>query len=129
MRDQPIFIDIIIKIILHRVYVNVRDRRLLTAESILRNARDLLKHFEFDGNKRPSLRIISDPCVREESRPFQLETLKKKYKLVEGILMESLNKNQEAQDAFLTCMQLGDHYFIPSMRRECIIRLNSIMLQ
>lgn len=35
---QPIFIDIIIKVVLHRVYANVMDRKLLTAEKILDNA-------------------------------------------------------------------------------------------
>ena len=35
---QPIFIDIIIKIMLCRTYVNIMDRKLLTAEKILGNA-------------------------------------------------------------------------------------------
>ena len=46
IEKQPIFIDLIIKIILCRVYVNVRDRKLLTAEKILGNAEHLLRHVE-----------------------------------------------------------------------------------
>ena len=65
---QPLFIDMILKIILTRVYVNIRARKLLTAESILRNARDLLKHFK---GKNAKMRIVTERKLRGESRPFE----------------------------------------------------------
>ena len=38
IRSQPIFIDLIVKVMLCRVYVNIMDKRVLTAEKILGNA-------------------------------------------------------------------------------------------
>ena len=35
---QPVFIDLIIKIMLCRVYTNIQDKKVLTAEKILGNA-------------------------------------------------------------------------------------------
>ena len=102
---QPIFIDMILKIILTRVYVNIRARKLLTAESILRNARDLLKHFK---GKQQKMKIVTERKLRGEARPFELTTLEKKYLLLQGILAENLSKPVEAQDSFLTCMQIGE---------------------
>lgn len=43
-KKQPIFIDLIIKVMLCRVYANVMDRKLLTAEKILDNAEALIEH-------------------------------------------------------------------------------------
>jgi hypothetical protein len=40
---QPVFIDIIVKVMLCRVYVNVMDRKILTAEKILGNAEQLIE--------------------------------------------------------------------------------------
>ena len=42
VKKQPIFIDLIVNMILFRVYVNVMDRKLLTAEKILGNAESLI---------------------------------------------------------------------------------------
>jgi hypothetical protein len=86
---QPIFIDIIFKIILHRVYVNIRDRKLLTAESILHNARDLIKHF---AGRKPYYRIVFDKALRANARPYDFVTLEKKYLMMQGILAQSLSK-------------------------------------
>jgi hypothetical protein len=44
--NQPIFIDLIIKLMLCRVYINVMDKKLLTAEKILGNAEALIHHIE-----------------------------------------------------------------------------------
>lgn len=41
----------IVKIILHRVYVNIRDRKLLTAESLLKSVKDILDHFRMGNLK------------------------------------------------------------------------------
>ena len=120
MEGQPLFIDLIFKIILHRAYVNIRERKLLTAESILQNAAQLLRHFK---GKRLSYRIVTDKEFRANARPYELMTLEKKYFLMQGILAQSLSKPVEAQDWFLKSMALDDDYFIPSNRRECIIRL------
>ena len=46
MKGQPIFIDLIIKIMLCRVYVNIMDRKLLTAEKILGNAEQLILNID-----------------------------------------------------------------------------------
>ena len=42
--DQPIFIDLIIQVMLCRVYVNIMDKKLLTAERILGHAEGLINH-------------------------------------------------------------------------------------
>jgi hypothetical protein len=38
IEGQPLFIDLIVKIMISRVYVNFLDKRILTAEKILGNA-------------------------------------------------------------------------------------------
>mmetsp|Transcript_4301 Transcript_4301/g.7260 ORF Transcript_4301/g.7260 Transcript_4301/m.7260 type:complete len:86 (-) Transcript_4301:65-322(-) len=53
--NQPIFVDLMIKIMLCRVFVNVMDRKLLTAERILGNAEALIKHVE----ERQTLQIVT----------------------------------------------------------------------
>jgi hypothetical protein len=39
---QPIFIDLIIKIMLCRAYVNVMDRKIITSEKILSHSESLI---------------------------------------------------------------------------------------
>lgn len=64
--NQPLFIDIIVKIVLMRVYINIRDRKLLTAESILRDAKDLIKAL-----KRGHYRIVYEKKLRGNARPYE----------------------------------------------------------
>lgn len=60
MTNQPIFIDLMVKVMLYRVHVNIRDRKLLTAERILGNAEALIKHLE----KGVDLRIVNYLPIR-----------------------------------------------------------------
>ena len=96
---QPTFIDHIIRIMLCRVYVNVQDRKLLTAEKILGNVASLLKCLE-DGTK---IEIVKHPEIRAENGCdyYDLDTLSKKYWLMRGILYQSLNRPYESRDSFL----------------------------
>jgi hypothetical protein len=89
---QPIFIDLIIKIMLCRVYANVMDRKLLTAEKILGNAEALLSQVE----EGKYLKIVTYPKVRAESKFYHLDILRKKFLLQKGILLFSLNKELDA---------------------------------
>ena len=53
------------------------DRKLLTAEKIIGNAWSLIKHIE----KRKTLEIVTFPDLRQESKPININVLKKKYYL------------------------------------------------
>ena len=83
---QPIFIDLMIKIMLCRVYANVMDRKLVTAEKILGHA-ELLIQQVMDGQH---LEIVTCPEMRQESRPYHIDILRKKFFLQKGVLMFSL---------------------------------------
>ena len=92
------------------------DRKLLTAEKILGNAHSLLQHLR-EGYKLKIVTYNGDEIqagqqsfykdYRQESKPLSLEYLEKLYLLQQGILFASLDKLKDAQDSFLTCMELG----------------------
>ena len=115
---QPIFIDIIIKVMLHRVFANVEDRKLLTAEKILGNAEFLINEVIRGRN----LRIVTTPSLRQNAKSLHIDILMKKYLLMKGILYNQLNRDLEAQDCYLECMAYGSE-FDPRLRMECISRL------
>jgi len=75
-----------------RVYVNVMDRKLLTAEKILGNAELLIDQLK-EGRY---LKIVTFPEVRAESRYVHFDILQKKFLLQKGILLFSLNKEFDA---------------------------------
>lgn len=81
---QPVFIDYVIRIMLCRVYVNVQDRKLLTAEKILGNVDQLIKLIK----EGKTLEIVKHPDIREDNgcNYYDLELLEKKYWLMRGIL-------------------------------------------
>ena len=98
------------------------DRKLLTAEKILWNAEVLLKHVEIG----KEIMIITYPQIRQEADPLMLPDLKKLYELYKGILYTSLNKPQDAQDAFLECVQNCDD---PRIKKEGLVRLRELLQQ
>ena len=67
-----------------RVYVNVQDRKLLTAEKILGNVEVLLKNLK---NKQ-DIEIVKHPEIREDNgcKYYDYDLLEKKYWLMRGIL-------------------------------------------
>ena len=77
IRGQPIFIDYIIKIMIARAYVNLVDRKLLTAEKILGNVDELL-NIAIKGEK---LKIITDEYMRGGAAPYTINELRAKYYL------------------------------------------------
>ena len=119
--EQPIFIDLIIKIMLCRVYVNIKDRKLLTAEKILGNAETLIDYIQMN-----KLEIITNPEIRGESNHYDFSILKKKYLMQKGILLFSLNKEIDAQDVFLNCMESNDGNFDPRILKDCIVQIMNI---
>jgi len=60
-----------------RVYVNVQDRKLLTAEKILGNVDSLIKLIK----KGKKLEIVKHPKMREGSAFYEIDLLQKKYYL------------------------------------------------
>ena len=68
------------------------DRKLLTAEKILGNAEALIYHIEVS----KELEIVTHFPSRQESVPYSIDILKKKYLLQNGILLASLNKPIDA---------------------------------
>jgi hypothetical protein len=124
VKGQPIFIDIIIKVMLCRVYTNLMDRKLLTAEKILDNAENLIKYVEA-GSK---LQIVDAPKLRGECASIHIEILEKKCFLQKGILSVALNKDLEAQDHFLDGMRAGIT-MDPRIKREFLEQMMQLMLK
>ena len=77
---------------LNRVYVNIMDKKVLTAEKILGNADSLITQIE-DGE---NLRIETDQKYRQGSKPFSVELLRTKYFLMKGVLASALSKEIDA---------------------------------
>ena len=120
-KNQPIFIDLIIKVMLCRGYANVTDKRSLTGERILDNVEALLKQV-YEGKH---LEIVTRPELRLGSQFYHIDILRKKALVQKGILSQSLGRDLEAQDCFLDCMETGSQ-FDPRIRKECISRLMSL---
>ena len=104
-----------------RVYTNIMDRKLLTAEKILGNAEVLIDYVSLK-----KLQIVTYPGYRAESKFYDIDILKKKYLMQKGILLFSLNKEIDAQDVLLDCMESIDGSFDPRILKECIQRLMTI---
>lgn len=73
-----------------------------------------------------SMEIITYPKFRAESNHFDFSILKKKYLMQKGILLFSLNKEIDAQDVFLDCMESDDGIFDPRVLKDCIIQIMKI---
>ena len=99
-----------------RVYTNIKDRKLLTAEKILGNAETLIDYLEME-----ELQIVTFPGIRAESNHFDFQTLKRKFLMQKGILFFNLNKEFDAQDVFLECMEMNNGNFDPRILKDCIV--------
>ena len=107
---------------LNRVFVNIEDKKVLTAEKILGNADALITKIE-EGDQ---LSIETDQKYRQGSKPFSVELLRTKYFLMKGALAVALSKDLDAQDSFLDCINHGIDCD-PRIRKDCIVRLINIM--
>jgi len=112
------FYDYIIKIIICRAFVNVKSKKLLTAEKILESAKTLIEKME-EG------KIVVGSRGREEAPIIPLDILKQKYLLHRGFLSIALNKDQDACRLFTMCLRTGQIYD-PRIRKECVIQLREI---
>lgn len=122
VRNQPIFIDLIIRVMLKRAFANIMDKKVLTAEKILGNAEALIGQLELQRD----LKIVGNEHLRQGSKPFSIALLKSKYHLMKGTLEATLNRYTDAQDAFLNCIEYSQGiYHRP--RKESISRLITIM--
>lgn len=74
-RKQPLFIDLIIRLIIARGYAVNKNHKFLTAGKLLKSARDLLKRLSPDPNSR-KIRIETDIKIRYWAHPFPKEILK-----------------------------------------------------
>lgn len=86
-----------VKVMLHRVNVNLFDRKILTAEKILDNVEALMSYLE----EGKVLHIITDPELRMHADVIPLSYLKKRFLMSKGQLYMALNKDIDAQDYFL----------------------------
>jgi hypothetical protein len=86
---QPLFMDLIIKITICRAFANLNNKKILTAEKILEQARTLINFIETG-----RIKIVTD--FRDEVSIIPLDILKQKYLLHKGFLMVALNKDQDA---------------------------------
>ena len=71
-----------------RAFVNIKDKRILTAEQILMNVEGLFNKID---QPRPELEIVTSFKSREGSIPIDYGILKKRYLLQKGILYDSLS--------------------------------------
>lgn len=110
--QQPLFIDLIIKITIIRAFANVQNKKLLTAEKLLECASIMLDYLE-----KGELELIYDE--REEAPVIPLDILKQKYLLNSGILYISLNQDKTACRLFTQCLRTGEVYD-PRIRRDCV---------
>jgi hypothetical protein len=94
------------------------DKKVLTAEKIIGMAENLIRLIE-----NGQLQIITYPEMRAGSNPYSHMMLKKKFLLHNGILQFALNKDDEAQDLFLECMETGNKMVDPRFRPECLTRI------
>ena len=109
---------------LNRTYVNIMDKKVLTAEKILGNAHALITQIE-DGE---NLSIVMDSKLRQGSRPFGVQLLRTKYYCMKGTLEAALSKDIDAQDSFLDCINHGLDCD-PRIRKDCISNLIKIMIK
>jgi hypothetical protein len=106
---------------LTRVYINIMDRKLLTAEKILDNIEAIFKHISVSRK----LEIVTDPKQRNECTYFSFDLLVKKFFVQKGILYTVFNKELEAQDLFLEGMVFGTKFY-PRIRKESLKRLMAL---
>mmetsp|Transcript_42241 Transcript_42241/g.40462 ORF Transcript_42241/g.40462 Transcript_42241/m.40462 type:complete len:155 (-) Transcript_42241:261-725(-) len=111
-RDQPIFMDLIIKIYICRAYANLKSRKILTAEKILTSAKTLISFVD-------QARVYFEQSWRPQVEIIPLDILKQKYLLNKGYLMIALNKDQDACKHFTQCMRTGEVFDV-RIRRECV---------
>jgi len=117
-KKQPQFIDIVTKTIICRAYVNIKNKKLLTAEKILENAKKLIVKIQ-----KGELEVSSEN--REGAAIIPLDILNQKYLLHKGYLSIALNKDQDACFLFTQCLRTGKE-FDPRIRKECVIQLRQI---
>lgn len=114
----PLFLDLIVKITICRAHANNKNRKLLTSEKILEQAKTLISFIQ-----KNNIQLHSEE--REEAPVIELDILKQKYLLQKGLLLISLNKDKDACRYFTKCIRVGKHYD-PRIRRECVVQLKQI---
>jgi len=119
--QQPLFIDLIIKITIIRAYANLQNKKLLTAEKLLEFAKLMITLLD----KSEDIEIQDDLVEREYADIIPLDVLKQKYLLNSGILFIALNQDKTACRHFTDCLKTGEIYD-PRIRRDCVIQLQEI---
>jgi hypothetical protein len=122
MEQQPLFIDLIIKITIIRSYANLQNKKLLTSEKLLEFSKVMITLLE----KKEDIEIQDDLIEREYAEIIPLDILKQKYLLNSGILFIALNQDKTACKLFTDCLRTGEVYD-PRIRRDCVIQLQKIL--
>jgi len=86
--------------VIARGYAHNMDRKLLTAERVLRQAAELIKTVA-------RARISIDPSVREGAPIIPLEILKQKYLFHRGLLALTFEDEEKAIKKFEKCITTG----------------------
>ena len=84
--QQPLFIDLIIKITIIRSYANLQNQKLLTSEKLLEFAKVMITLLE-----KGDIEIMDDLVEREYAEVIPLDILKQKYLLNSATLFIALN--------------------------------------
>jgi hypothetical protein len=116
-------IDLVIKLIICRAYLNIKAKKLLTAEKILDTAKILIsKHaytvyHEYHELKREQVTTLKS---RPELPIIPLTILKQKYLLHKGHLMLTFNREKDAIKYFTHCMKTGEVIDF-RIKKDCLL--------
>jgi hypothetical protein len=117
-RDQPLFIDLIIRILIARGYAVNKNHKFLTAGKLLKSARDMLKQISSDPKSRMCI-IETSIVKRYWAHPYPKEILKQKYLFHRGLLAVTFGDYPLAKLKFSKCLNTGKKYD-PRIRKSCL---------
>lgn len=97
-----LFLDLIIKLVILKAYVNAQVSKKITAQRMLAQVKDLLRKVETG-----ELSILFDLKERMNVPVIPFEILKQKYLLHKGMLAISFEFYDEAVSDFVLCLNFG----------------------
>jgi len=112
-----IYVDLIIKLMILRGYVNTQARKYITAEKIFRQTKKVLKFVQSDYSPQINFDLrIGVPVV-----PFDI--LKQKYLLYKAIHLVYLGRKEQAVEKLLKSLNTGT-IFDAKVRKECLYQVS-----
>lgn len=114
-----IYVDLIIKLMILRGYVNTQARKYITAEKIFRQTKKVFKFVQIDYSPPINIELrIGVPVV-----PFDI--LKQKYLLYKAIHLVYLGRKEQAIEKLLKSLNTGT-IFDAKVRKECLYQVSQL---